>query len=134
MTALQTLSNQLPQLNSWSNHTKNEIEVLSDQYEARRVEIDLFFDDLKNRLELRRGELQSELLQVFEKEKENLRNKENELEKMKTTCQMLLSQYKLDLQSKMNLNSDLSSPLDEYSNFQSNLAASSYSGSPHLSG
>jgi len=75
VSAIRTLNDQLSKLNSISSQTKTntekELEILTGRYEDKRREIDMFFDDLKSRCEIRRLELQRELLEVCEKEEKD---------------------------------------------------------------
>jgi len=136
--------------------TQQKVEMLNDEYEDKRREIDLFFDDLKSRCERRRMELQSELFEVCEKERERLttltygegeskseNENERELLRLRETCESLLDEMKRELelenenenpetQTQTSPSSSLTSrsrrkrTLDKYHNFQSQITTSSY--------
>ncbi len=94
VSALKTLIDQLPKINDLTNHTKKEMKLLNDCYEEKRVEIDLFFEDLKSILENRRLELQQEWHEVCERERERLTNLDMESTKSLEKCESLLNEIK----------------------------------------
>ncbi len=76
----------------------------------------MLFDDLSGRLDLRRLDLQRELLEVCERERERLTSRETELTMIREKCESLLSEIKSNLEGTMMiLNQELQSQFTSFS-------------------